>query len=257
MKRPSVLAIGGFDPSGGAGILADVKTMEAHKVYAFGVCTGITFQNSRQISGVDWLSQEAVHMQIDRCLEDRAFGWAKIGVTHNIDMLTAIAAHLKKHQPDIKIIWDPVIKASSGRVFLEDFGAAEFERALQHMYLATPNLEEMTVLYDQAAEVREKKLHEQCLHLSLHTAVYLKGGHSRVVPGKDFLFYKDKKYPLNPGKSRQAGKIRPKHGSGCVFAASLTANLAREFPLLKACLRSKRYIEKFLGSDPGPLGFNV
>lgn len=79
-NRPRVLVVAGFDQCGGAGILADIKTLEAHSVYGYAVCTGLTFQNARTISRVHWYDERDIFEQIDLCFETGGFDWVKMGI---------------------------------------------------------------------------------------------------------------------------------------------------------------------------------
>src|SRR5260370_31333579 len=119
MQRPKVLVVAGYDPSGGAGVLADVKTLEAHGVYGYAVCTAMTFQNERVIRRVDWLSEDALFEQVDVCFASTDFDWVKIGITASLTAAGNLIRHLKQHNPAVRVVLDPVIKASSGVVFWE------------------------------------------------------------------------------------------------------------------------------------------
>jgi hypothetical protein len=79
--RPRVLVVAGYDQSAGAGVLSDVKTLEAHGVYGYAVCTGFTFQNERTISRIQWFSGEEITEQIDICYAAAPFDWVKMGIT--------------------------------------------------------------------------------------------------------------------------------------------------------------------------------
>src|SRR5882757_2179631 len=81
IERANVLVVAGYDQSAGAGVLSDVKTLEAHGVDGYAVCTGFTFQNEREIGRVQWFSMEEVFEQIDLCFASRGFDWVKIGIT--------------------------------------------------------------------------------------------------------------------------------------------------------------------------------
>ena len=94
--------IAGYDQSGGAGVLADVKTLEAHGVDGFAVCTALTFQNERRISRVEWLSEAAIFEQIDLCFETVAIEWVKMGITKSMGSAAAIIGHLKRRRPDVR-----------------------------------------------------------------------------------------------------------------------------------------------------------
>ncbi|HEY6901825.1 MAG TPA: bifunctional hydroxymethylpyrimidine kinase/phosphomethylpyrimidine kinase, partial [Puia sp.] len=83
-ERTNVLVVAGYDQSAGAGVLSDVKTLEAHGVYAYAVCTGFTFQNEHVLSRVQWFSQKEVFEQIDLCFASRGFDWVKMGITESL-----------------------------------------------------------------------------------------------------------------------------------------------------------------------------
>jgi hydroxymethylpyrimidine/phosphomethylpyrimidine kinase len=115
--RVNVLVVAGYDQSAGAGVLSDIKTMEAHGVYGYAVCTGFTFQNEREISRVQWFSPGDVYEQIDLCFAAAAFEWVKIGITPSMGAAGGIISHLRQHNPEVKVVLDPVIRASSGAAF--------------------------------------------------------------------------------------------------------------------------------------------
>src|ERR1700728_2609052 len=96
MDRPMVLAVAGYDQSGGAGVLADIKTLEAHGVYGYGVVTGLTIQNERVIRRVEWRTVKEVYEQIDVCYESARFDWVKIGITPSIEAAGAIIDHIHR-----------------------------------------------------------------------------------------------------------------------------------------------------------------
>lgn len=242
-----MLIIAGYDPCGGAGILADVKTAENHAVYAYAVCTGYTFQNSRRISHIHWFSGAAISRQISMCYEDRDFEWVKLGITRSPTMVRNILGCLKEQQPRVKIIWDPVLASSGGTPFMEGMCATDFEALLPLMYMVMPNLPELYSLYPGTEP------EAICARLSQTTSVYLKGGHEETSPGSDRLFIHGTCHRLPPGPEQ----VFTKHGSGCVLSSALTANLAAGGgELLKAARESKRYTEQFLGSDRGLLGWH-
>ncbi len=254
-ERPRVLLVAGYDQSGGAGVLSDVKTLEAHGVYGYAVCTGFTFQNERRISRVEWFSAAAIFEQIDLCYEAAAFDWVKIGITSSPEMAGGIIGHLQQHHPGVRIVWDPVIRASSGVDFWE--GAAGLEGRWEEWvalasgcYLVTPNWEEIGWLYPG------EDVLEGCRALSglKGCHLYLKGGHHPECPGRDYLWVGGEVQLLEPGVDRDL--VYAKHGSGCVLSSSLAANLALGDPLPVAAARSKRYIEQFLTSNKTLLGWH-
>lgn len=248
--RPNVLVIAGYDQSGGAGVLADVKTMEANCVYGYAVCTGMTFQNERTISKIHWFSEPDVFEQIDLCFQTGSFEWAKIGIGRSMKMIGAIIRHLKQLNTGIKIVLDPVIRASSGMDFWEGMDADDFESLAKEVWLLTPNWNEIEWLYPGADVMDRCRL----LSVSAGCHIYLKGGHHPEHPGRDYIWSKGTVEVLNP--AHDIGTINPKHGSGCVLASALTANLALGYSLPEAGLRAKRYIEQFLASNKTLLGWH-
>lgn len=240
-KRPYVASIAGFDPSAGAGNLADIKTFEMHKVYGFGVSTAMTWQNDEQVQDVRWLSFADIKAQLELLFIRFRIDWFKVGIIENAVVLLQICEYLKHLNPEAKIIWDPVLKASSGYPFFS--GPADWKLLSGYIDWLTPNLPEFEALIGSE---------EEALQLSGKCCIYLKGGHHEQEPGKDWLYMGGKKYPLNPKESN----ITSKHGSGCVLSAALCANLARGFRPLKASLRSKQYVEKVLSSNSGLLGWH-
>jgi hydroxymethylpyrimidine/phosphomethylpyrimidine kinase len=272
-ERPKVLVVAGYDQSAGAGVLSDIKTLEAHGVYGYGVCTGLTFQNERMISRVEWFAKKDIFEQIDLCFGSAVFGWVKIGITPSMGMAASIIDHIRQHNPDARIILDPVIRASSGKEFWEGVGDRlvkegigdrpmkegignrrevddEWEAVAARCYLLTPNWEEIGWLYpgeDIAGRCRALTL-QQSRH------IYLKGGHHPERPGRDYMFSNGEMLVLDPADDN--GVIHAKHGSGCVLSSSLTANLALGLSLPLAAVRSKRYIEQFLTSNKSLLGWH-
>ena len=248
--RPRVLVIAGFDQSGGAGVLADVKTLEAHGVYGYAVCTALTFQNERVVTRVDWLKEEDVLEQIDLCFRSGVFEFVKMGITPSLAAAGSIIRHLRQHNPEIKIVMDPVIRSSSGTEFWRAPASSEFEEIASMVYMVTPNWEEIGCLYPG------ERVLVRCQDLSLSTGayVYLKGGHDPLHPGRDYLAGRGEIEVLEP--LVDPSRVSPKHGSGCVLASSLTAELALGQDPVRAAIKAKRYTEQFLTSNTTLLGWH-
>ncbi len=245
-KRPCVLSIAGFDPSGGAGILADIKTFEMHRLTGLGVATSVTYQHESRFDGVDWLPEDSIAAQLDVLLERYTVVAAKIGLIGTIDVLTDTIGRLRQAQPRMHIVWDPVMSASAGYRFHDGIGSAELESIARSLSVITPNWVEMQELLPGAQAM------EAASQMSQWCAVYLKGGHNELAPGYDYLFTQRGRQSFRP----RTGNPRPKHGSGCVLSAALVSALAESYPLHKACLRAKQYTGRFLESTPELLGFH-
>lgn len=244
-ERKYVLSIAGFDPSGGAGVLADIKTFESNKVYGLGVISANTFQNDNEFERVEWISAGNIIEQIEILRKRFTFEYVKIGLIENLSVLETIVSHLTDKIENVKIIWDPILKASAGFEFHEGMDLAVLDRLLVKMHLVTPNIPEAASLG------KEKTAGQNAERLARSCNVFLKGGHSEKKTGYDSLYLKEgKQFSFRP-KSKS---IFPKHGSGCVLSSALTANLAKGEGLHRACLNAKRYTEKYLGSNKTLLG---
>ncbi len=237
-----ILTIAGFDPTGGAGLLADIKTFEQNKCQAMAIQTANTIQTEDRFLAPNWIDKELILAQLEALFDQYTFPFIKIGLIEDLDLLQTIIGKCKEYQPDCKIIWDPILKASAGFDFKHDL--THLNQLIANCYLITPNWEEMQVLVPDTDPIKGAEL------LSTYTNVLLKGGHHKTDPGRDYLATK------KGLKSFKAKPIKPiaKHGSGCVFSAALLANLSRGYTLQKSILRAKRYIEHFLTSHPSLLG---
>ena len=239
-KRPYVLSIAGFDPSAGAGILADIKTFESNKVYGLGVISANTFQNDQEFTQVDWIPAEKIIAQIQLLQKRFEFNYVKIGLIESLDVLNTIISHLHTHSSHLKVIWDPILKASVGFEFHPDLNKTLLEKICKDFFMITPNMPEALLLGPHTDAVENAK------HLSQFCHVFLKGGHAEKKIGYDTLFLKEgKQFSFCP-KLKQ---VFPKHGSGCVLSSAITANLAKGENLHRACLKAKKYTEKILNSN--------
>lgn len=243
-NRNAILTIAGFDPSGGAGILADIKTFEQHKCIGMAVQTANTIQTEDEFLSVNWIDEKIVIKQLETLLSKYKFKYTKIGLIPNLEFLQKVMDILKSHNPKTKIIWDPILSASAGFGFNHDL--SELETILEQVYLITPNWNEIKELSNKDDAIEGAK------QLSKFTKVFLKGGHNETNLGKDYLFEGENQKSFNPKKTVKP--IFPKHGSGCVLSSAITANLQQGYPLQKTILKSKRYIEGFLSSNKTLIG---
>ncbi len=239
-ERPYVASIAGFDPSAGAGILADIKTFEMHHVYGFGINTAMTWQNDVRIAKIEWLSLDNILAQLKLLFQRFDIHFFKIGIVENAQTLRGLVDYINNKSEQATIVWDPVIKASSGFAF-SDFGSQS--NLFEGISIVTPNQNEFEQLFESK---------EQALALSHSTLIYLKGGHNLSNPGLDVLYNQGAKTHFEP----QTKEVFPKHGSGCVFSSSLCANLANGLAINEACQSSKNYIESLLASNQNLLGYH-
>lgn len=240
------MSLAGLDPSGGAGLLADIKTFEQHRVYGLGVCTALTIQTASDFISVDWLSLPRILAQARPLLATETVRYCKIGIMADVQSLLELVRTVKHLSPGIRIILDPVLKASAGHAFHNSIPRQAWLELLPELYLLTPNYHEATLLADtdDGDEAAEK--------LSAYCAVLLKGGHHQARPGEDTLYTANGVQRFPPGQKQ----AYPKHGSGCVLSAAITANLALGCSLPSACANAKAYTENLLASHSSLTGYH-
>ncbi|UKJ06874.1 hydroxymethylpyrimidine/phosphomethylpyrimidine kinase [Solitalea lacus] len=242
--RPYVLTIAGFDPTGGAGLVADCKTFEQLGVMGLSVCTAVTVQTEEQVFNVDWLSPQSIINQLNPLLSRYPVEYVKVGIIQNWEVLSEIVEVAKKIRPNLKFIVDPVLGPSMGTPFHNVVG---LESSLMHLALLTPNVPEM-----QEMTVNENAI-EAAVLWSAKCPVLLKGGHSSTTPGTDLLIVNGQITELNP-----LGPMgSPKHGTGCCLSAAITAQLANGQSLENACLEAKKYVYRLIHSNQTLLAYHA
>ncbi|MBL4746461.1 MAG: hydroxymethylpyrimidine/phosphomethylpyrimidine kinase [Flavobacteriaceae bacterium] len=249
-ERPYVLSIAGFDPSGGAGITSDSKTMEALKCVGLSVCTANTVQNDVSFKACYWTSMPIMLDQIHLLFERFPIGFVKIGIVENWLVLDTLLTALLLQQPTVKIILDPVLSASTSFLFHADASNDKNEfldRILEKIYLITPNFNEIQGLYP------DKNIEATIAYISSKTHLFLKGGHREDALGKDVLYQSNGTLVEMLAAD---GDYSEKHGSGCVLSSAITSYLSHGFSLETACLKGKRYTEKVLSSTTNLLGYH-
>jgi hydroxymethylpyrimidine/phosphomethylpyrimidine kinase len=236
------MSIAGYDPSGGAGVLADIKVFEQHKTYGFAVITSNTFQNDSEVKHVDWISIEDIKKQMEVILNKFKVDVFKIGIVENEKMFVALKEFVLKKNSKIKIIWDPILSSTSGFDFFKY--RTPVKELLKGIYLITPNLSEFEKLFGNE---------ETAIEISKQTSIYLKGGHNNhSEKGVDELFSEGNRIILKP----KTTEVSRKHGSGCILSSSIAANLALGNDLLSSCKKAKAYTEKKLASNKTLLAYH-
>lgn len=237
------VSIAGLDPSGGAGILSDVKTFEALGVQGFGISTATTYQNEHTFSGLSWLGFAEIVKQLDPLFDAHEIGHVKIGLIESWEVLKMTLAYLKEKNPEICIVWDPILASSSGFTFHSDSFIEPDLDIFNTIDLFTPNIIEMEKLFPQV------RGGETGIELSMYCSVLLKGGHGQSEHANDILFH-------NRDTSVIHGARLPydKHGTGCVLSAAIVAHLAKGNNVEDSCNRAKNYVNTFLNSNTSLLG---
>lgn len=243
-ERVCVLSIAGFDSSGGAGILADIKTFEANKVCGMGAVSVLTFQNDIEFDSVKWIATNEILKQVSVLQNRFQFNIIKIGLIKDLETLNEIISFLQI--ANCKLVWDPIIKASAGFEFHKSFERTKLFSLLKNIFLITPNTDEVKFLTEINNPIEAAK------ELSKYCNVLLKGGHSEEEKGVDYLFTQNNIEKISSIKNN----IHPKHGSGCVLSSAIVANLAKGNDLINSCYNAKQYVEQFLASNSSLLGIH-
>jgi len=244
---PVALTIAGSDPSGGAGLQADLKTFHRFGVYGEAVVTLITVQNTRGVTRVSTLDPGLVVAQIQAVLEDIPPQAAKAGALGSREIVEAVAREAARFS--FPLVVDPVMISKHGvRLIDEDATRALIEHLIPRTFLLTPNLDEAAALTGLVVEDREGMACAAEKLASFGAAnVLVKGGHLRG-DALDLLY-------LSDGEIREftAPRIetRHTHGSGCTYSAAITAELAKGTPLADAVARAKAFITEAIRTAPG------
>lgn len=264
---PNILTIAGVDPSGGAGVLADLKTFSALGAYGCGVIAALTAQNTCGVTAVNVPPTDFLRAQIDTLFADVALAATKIGMLGSAQVTATVAERLT-HWNAANVVLDPVMIAKSGDALLARDAIAMLRESLfPQVLMITPNLPEAGVLLEQRAPESVKEMYRAAerlrmmLPLSSERWVLLKGGH---LPGNelvDLLFDGDRMVEMPAPRI----ETRNTHGTGCSFSSAIAALLPRHaggFRPVEAAVRQARQWlqgaiahsgELTVGSGHGPL----
>ena len=246
----TVLTIAGSDPSGGAGIQADLKTFAAHRVYGTAVMTALTAQNTQGVQGVLGIEPEFVRAQLVSIFSDLRVDAVKLGMLFSREIMEVVAEVLEQHAR-CPIVLDPVMVATSGdRLLRQEAEAFMRERMLPLATLCTPNLAEAEVLAGHSITSREAAL-EAAVHLALQsgTAILLKGGHPTDDEDRhlalDLL-----QVPNGEGTTFSLPRIDTPHthGTGCTLSSAIACRLAEGHSLEDSCRLAKEYLHRALAA---------
>ena len=239
----NAVSIAGVDPSGGAGLLADVKAMSTCGAYACGVVTALTAQNTQGVSGIMPVPPAFVEQQLETLFADVAIDSVKIGMLDNADLIEVVAQALEKYRPKF-VVLDPVMVAKSGdRLLKEEAILALKERLLPLVTMVTPNLPEALAILGQPDRVvSEADFPAMAADLwklmkRRDGWVYLKGGHLGGPESPDMLFNGYVTVRLEGERI----KTSHDHGTGCTLSSALAALLPRH-DVIEACRQAKRYL---------------
>jgi hydroxymethylpyrimidine kinase/phosphomethylpyrimidine kinase len=252
---PIVLTIAGFDPSCGAGVGADLKTISAHNCYGVAAITALTVQSTQGVLAVHATPSPVLRAQLDALTQDLQISAIKIGMLGTRANAAAVADFLDKGKFE-HVVLDPVIRASAGGPDLLDAAGVKYlgEELIKRASLVTPNIPEAALLTGMeitdiaGMEAAARKLVERGAR-----AVVITGGH--MEKPVDVLFDGTELQILGADRI----KTENTHGSGCTFASAIAAQLASGRALPEAVMLAKAYVTKaiekafLIGKGPGPL----
>ena len=244
---PKALTIAGVDPSGGAGILADIKTFSALGAYGTGVVAALTAQNTRSVTGIHPVPPEFVRLQLDTLFSDVQIDALKIGMLGTAAISSAVARGIAgpiAAGTPAHVVVDPVMVAKSGDLLLTpDATSMLIEAILPLATVVTPNLPEAGVLLQRSAPANLAEMRRAAEDLRRLLApdgsrwVLIKGGH---LAGEPIDVLHDGDRMLELASPRVA--TRHTHGTGCTLSAAIAALLPQRSDPAAAIMEAKRYL---------------
>ncbi|MEL6122046.1 MAG: bifunctional hydroxymethylpyrimidine kinase/phosphomethylpyrimidine kinase [Pseudomonadota bacterium] len=236
----NVLSIAGSDPSGGAGIQADLKAFAANEVYGMAALTALTAQNTQGVTGVELVPPQFVKAQIDAVFADIRVDAVKIGMIATAEIALAVAEALSDHR-DISIILDPVMIAKGGAPLLQEDAMETLRTALVPLAtVLTPNLPEAARLLQQPeAEGRDAMASQAHALADLGPQIVLvKGGHLEGDESPDVLWDGTALHWFEGPRTA----TKNTHGTGCTLSSTIAAQLSKGLPPSAAVGEAKRYV---------------
>jgi len=246
------LTIAGSDPSGGAGLQADLKTFHAFGVYGASVVTLVTVQNTVSVSRVEVLSSELVDEQLEAVIVDLPVKAAKTGALGSRAVVECVAARIAS--TTIPLVVDPVMISKHGAPLVDDDAANAIRtKLLPAAYLITPNAPEAEALSGRPVRTIAEAIEAARAIADLGVRhVLVKGGHLADERARDVLFTSGEIHLLDSERIvTSAG-----HGTGCTLSAAITAGLARGEPLMASVVAAKTWLTRALATAPN-LGHGI
>lgn len=242
---PSVVSIAGSDSSGGAGIQADIKTIQAMGLYAQTVVTALTAQNTMGVAGVAGTDPAFVRLQIDAVFEDIRPDAVKIGMVSSPEIVDAIADGLAAHDAR-NVVVDPVMVATSGARLIDEGAQGRLEERLFELAtVITPNIPEAQVLCGMDISTRsDMERAARILAQRTNGAVLVKGGHGSL-DAADVLFADGEMHWFVTERIDTPNT----HGTGCTLSSAIACGLAQGASAVDAVAAAKRYIAGAIGAS--------
>lgn len=241
MTRPVVLSIAGLDPSGGAGLVADIKTIAALDCFPAAALTSITFQNTTGVFGAEHQSAATLRAQVEPIVQDLTVMAAKTGMLPTAEIVAEVARLFAEENLPAPVV-DPVVVATSGDVLIDDEAFEILKTKLFPLArLVTPNIPEAEKLAGISIKSETDMRHAAEAIQSIGAcSVLVKGGH-RSVGGQalDILLDENGIFTEFQTDYIEIGDI---HGSGCTLSAAIASGLAKDLTLEQAVAAAKKYV---------------
>jgi len=256
-KPPIILTIAGFDPSSGAGVTADIKTIAAHACYGVACITALTVQSTSGVRRVEVLDPALVSETLEELAGDVEIAAVHIGMLGSAKVVRAVADFLsgaparpgtgrsgsQNGRPRLpNIVLDPILKSSSGAELLDTAGTRLLvERLIPLADVVTPNIDEAAVITGiEVNDLNEMKAAAAKLHEMGASAVVITGGH--LEKAIDLLSFKTKRGVEQEIFKAERQRSNSTHGTGCAFATAMACHLALNRGLAEAALLAKTYV---------------
>ena len=252
---PVVLSIAGFDPSSGAGVTADIKTIAAHGCYGVACITSLTVQSTQGVRRVEACSSAVVAESLKELAQDIEIEAVHIGMLGSAQVAATVAQFVADEAIRYQVL-DPVLRSSSGTALVD----AEGERVLRQQLLPqasviTPNIDEASVLTGlPVTNLAEMKSAAHRLHEMGAKAVVITGGH--LEKATDLLSFRTNKGIEQEVFTSEKSRSKSTHGTGCAFSTAMACHLALDRGLPEAVLLSKAYISAAI-AKAYPLGKGI
>jgi hydroxymethylpyrimidine/phosphomethylpyrimidine kinase len=244
-KPPVVLTIAGFDPSSGAGVTADIKTIAAHGCYGVACITAITVQSTAGVRRVEALDPALVTETLDELASDIPIAAVHIGMLGTAKVVRAVAEFLGQRSGRNKlpnVVLDPILKSSSGADLLDAAGTRVLiEKLIPLADVITPNVDEAAILTGlKVTDLDEMRAAAAKLHQMGSAAVVITGGH--LEKATDLLSFTTKGGVEEEVFKAERQRSNSTHGTGCAFATAMSCHLALDRGLAEAALLAKTYV---------------
>ena len=236
----NVLSIAGSDPSGGAGIQADLKTFAANGVYGMAAITALTVQNTVGVEGIHLVPANFVSSQIEAIFSDIAVSSVKVGMVANAEIAEEVGTTLAKYRNLILVV-DPVMVAKGGSPLLDKRAIqAVKDNLLPLATIVTPNLPEAAILLGSSiAKSEEDMIYQGKALLNFGSkSILMKGGHSEGITSNDLLVTENNYVWFNEKRIN----TKNTHGTGCTLSSSIASFLAKDCSVEKAVSKAKKFV---------------